>query len=467
MLIPVYTHYLAAAQYGLVETVVILAALANLTVALEIAQGMGRYFADTPDVEDRNRYPTTAFYFAAFCYVIFAGTGSVFSGPLSAWLFRSLENSSALIVALWAIALNGLFAISLDVLRWQLRPISYVLASAAYLIFGAVFGASLVAFTELGVLGVFLGQLVGAAVGLSVALLMAEGLLQAGRISTSALRQMLRFSLPLVLSSTAIFASTYVDRITVGSLLGADALGLYGVAARLASTVGILTVGLQAALSPLVYKSWRSPDTPGRLAQIFRIYCVAMTPVIGGLGLFATEIIELLTEPNFHGASTVLPILAGTSMLLSAYIFAPGLYLGKRTGMAATLSFCGALVNLGLSLILTAWLGILGAALAAFTAAGIVFAGHVVWGGRYFRVPFSIPSSLAIGSVLAGLIVAGLVFTMPAFSGDLPSVPARLIGLICCCAFVWQFGLTGADRHAVKTMLTKFVLGFRFRKAPK
>ena len=466
LLLPIYTQHLAATQYGIVETVAIVAALANLTVALEVAQGMARYIADAPDDTSRGRYATTALCFAGACYLAFVAVGGVFAGPLSVWLFHGSADPQTLLVALGSIAFNGLFAISLDLLRWQLRPASFMIASVCYLAIGAVVGACLVAFTPMGVLGVFVGQVAGAIAGLLVAGVAARPLLRLRWLNSSALRTMLRYSLPLVLSSSAIFASSYIDRIVVGGQLGPDALGVFGVAARFGSIVGILTVGLQSALSPLVFRAWQQPETPGRLARLFRMYALAMVPVVGSLCLFSGEIISVLTGPTYRDASVVLPVLAAASMLLSAYIFAPGLFLGGKTSIAALLSITGASANLLLCLVLTTLLGILGAALAALLAGMTVFIGHIILGGRYFKVPFDFTRLLAIGGVFGLLVAGGVASALLQFDGGFLPFGSKLAGLLVACSIAFAVGLTEHDRSIIKSAWTKLKLGPQRGKVP-
>jgi O-antigen/teichoic acid export membrane protein len=79
-----------------------------------------------------------------------------------------------------------------------------------------------------------------------------------------------------VISGAAVFGNLFIDRIAVLEFLGLEALGVYGVTARFASVVSILAVGLQAALSPLVFRHWREPGTAATLGRICRWYLVVM-----------------------------------------------------------------------------------------------------------------------------------------------------------------------------------------------
>lgn len=448
LLIPVYSRVLSTSEYGMIETVAIVGALVNLSVALEISQGMARYIADAATERDRQAYATTAVCFCSSTYGVFALLVAVFQEDLGRWLLGEQTTTHVLTLAACAIAVNGVFVIVQDLLRWQLRSGSYLIAGLAYTLGSAGVGIWLVTVQGLGVAGVFWGQLAGATLGGAVSLWRASGLL-ARVFDPNRLRTMLRYSLPLVLSGVAVFGNMFIDRIVVREVLGLDALGIYGVTARFASAVSILAVGLQVALSPLVFRHWREPSTAPTLASIFRWYLVAMVPLVGAISLFSREIMTALTGPAFHAGSSILPLLTLGAMFSTLYVFAPGLFLGERTGRVALLNVTGALVNLILSLTFTPWLNVSGAALAATIAPAVVFAGYVLLGRAWFKVSYERVKAAASLGVVIILVLIGLEW-QPEAASWVPSVIISKIGLLLLSTLcVYRFGLNMHDRKAL------------------
>ena len=456
VLIPVYSRVLGAGEYGIVETVAILGALVNLTVALEISQGMARYLADAPDESQRRSYASTAIAFSVLAYGLFVLLVVAASAPLSQWLLGGNAPAHTLLVAVGALAVNGVFVLVQDLLRWQLRPGAYLAAGLAYSLGSASVGIFLVAVQGMGVSGVFWGQLAGALLGGLVAVRGAAGLL-AIEFDRSRLRRMLSYSLPLVISGAAVFGNLFAGQIVVRELLGIDALGVYGVAARFASVVSILTVGLQAALAPLVFRSWREPGTAPMLARVCRYYCVCMVPLVGGIALFSGEILLAVTGPAFHGGREVLPVLALAAMFSSLYVFAPGLFLGERTGHAAALNVGGALLNLALALWLVPRLGMGAAAITTTISAAIVFAGYVLLGRVYFRVPYqAIRVAASLGAT--GLLVAlGLAWNAPPPAWDAAQLAIKLTVLLTAAAAAAAVGMDRDDRALITDNLCSFL----------
>lgn len=457
VLIPIYSRVLGSGEYGVVETVAIAGALINLTVAMEISQGMARYIADAPGAAARRGYASTALGFGLLAYGLFLLVVAVMSVPLSQWLLDGHASPNTLLLAAAALAVNGAFVMVQDLLRWQLRPMAYLAAGLAYSLGSAGVGIWLVAGQGFGVAGVFWAQLAGAALGGLVSVSSAAGLLGL-QFDGVRLRQMLHYSLPLVLSGAAVFGNLFVDRIVVREALGLEALGIYGVAARFASVVSIMAVGLQAALSPLVFRSWRDPSTALILARVCRYYCVFMVPVVGGLALFSSEILLVATGPSFHDGRAVLPFLALAAMFSTLYVFAPGLFLGERTVRVAVLNMGGAFLNLCLSLSLTPVFGMIGAALAAIISAATVFAGYVLLGRSYFPVPYQgarVMMSMAACTVLV-LLAKGWNTAPPEWSHSQVAIKFAVLLVVTFAAAA--IGLDKMDRVQLIGKLQSLVL---------
>lgn len=421
VLIPIYTRMLSPGEFGVVDMVAIFGALVNLTVALEISQGIARYLADARNESDRRNYASTGVVFTVVAYSIFALVSVALATPLAALLFGSDQWAFALRIGIAALTVNGLFTLLQDLLRWRLAPGAYLLASMAYALGNVGVGIYLVAYAGAGVEGVLWGQVAGAIAGAAVAWsCMADFVVVS--FDLGRLREMLGYSGPLVLSGVAVFANQFIDRVAVRELLGMDSLGIYGVAARFASAVGLATIALQAALTPLVYQRYRDPGTPSELARIFRYYCAVMAPVLGALALFSPEVIAFFSGPAYRTAQDVLPLLAVASLLTTLYVFAPGTFLEKRTGVVAGINMTSAGLNLVLNLILTPALGIRGAAVATCCAAAVAFSGFMMSSQRLYPVPHA---WMRIGNAAALALV--LIVLGSWLSSDQGGLQAELV----------------------------------------
>jgi O-antigen/teichoic acid export membrane protein len=452
ILIPVYTRLLGPAEFGVVEMVAVFGALVNLTVALEISQGVARYLADARDESVRRSYASTGVIFSVGAYGTFALVSVALATSLATLLFGSDQWAYALRIGIAALAINGLFTLLQDLLRWRLAPGAYLFASMAYTLGNVGVGIYLVAFASAGIAGVLWGQVAGAVAGAAVAWFCMTDFVVIS-FDLGRLKEMLGYSGPLVLSGVAVFANQFIDRIVVKELLGIDSLGIYGVAARFASALGLATIALQAALTPLVYQRYRDAGTPREIARIFRCYCAVMAPVLGALALFSPEVISVFSGPAYRAAQDVLPVLAVASLLTTLYIFAPGSFLEKRTGVVAGINMIAAGLNLMLNLILVPAMGIRGAAVATCCAAAIAFSGFMMSSQKLYHVPHAW-TRIGNAAVIALVMIGAGVW----FNGDQRGLQPELLAvksfLICAAVLVSaSYVLNPDDRESARRWL--------------
>jgi O-antigen/teichoic acid export membrane protein len=233
-------------------------------------------------------------------------------------------------------------------------------------------------------------------------------------------------------------------------------VGLFGVGYRVASLAGLLMLGFQGALTPLVFTHYRDPETPATLARLFRWFVAFALMVVAGLSLFAPEFLRVFTTPAYVDGARVVPLLAPAVVLSGMYIFAPGLALAKRTGGMALITVAGALLNTGLNFLLVPRLGIVGAAAATFTSALAVFGMYMAASQRLYPVPHRWPRIAA-----AVLCAAAVMAVAPRLRLDpLAAVAAKagllaLFAMLLVAARVVQAGEVRRAWHLVRARLSR------------
>ncbi len=405
ILVPLYTRVLTPRDYGIVDILTVTSAIVAVTVALEISQALARFLPDAHDDMERSAYASTALWFTLAMYALFAVLVVVFAAPLSAIILDDASHQTIILIALPTVVGSGVFYLVQNQLRFQLRVRQYVVSSATYTLVGIAFTVLFVLALRWGVIGVFAGQTVGAAVGISLSFAYARDVYRPV-VDWTRLREMLAFSVPLIPSSVGVFIALYVDRIAVKELMSLADLGLFGIGYRVASVVSLVMIGFQAALTPLVYTHYRQSETPRELARVFSFFMGLAIVIALTLSLFSREIVMTLTTPAYYEGAVVVPLLVPALLLSNMYIFAPGLGIAKRTGITSMINLSGAALNTALNLVLVPRLGIEGAATATLISAAAVFTAYVITGQRHYRVPYQWgPIAIA---VVIGVIVYGL-----------------------------------------------------------
>lgn len=171
----------------------------------------------------------------------------------------------------------------------------------------------------------------------------------------------------LVISGGQIILSTNSDVLVVGSLLGADAAGLYGAASQLAASVSFGVSAISFIALPVIadlHARHAMVKLQGLISHVARIGLLLSIPVLLILVVGAKPVLRAFGD-SFADASGLL-ILLGFDQLVGA-IFGIAGYLLVMTGnqvTAARVIIGCAVLNLALTLVLTPTLGIMGAGLA-------------------------------------------------------------------------------------------------------
>jgi O-antigen/teichoic acid export membrane protein len=383
----------------------ILTTLVGFTIALEISQGLARHFGDARDDADRIAYASTSLWFTIASYTVFVALGIVFVGPATRLVFGRTDYATIFLVALFSIWANGLFGVVQNQLRFQLQSRHFAISNLVntFVSIGAI--VWLVLSRGMGVLGVIAGQMVGRLAGAAIALYFARDSYRF-TFSREKLSEMLRFSLPLVPSSLGVFLTLYIDRIAIKELMSLADVGIFAIAYRLVSVLGLLIASFQIALVPLIYSNYRSPGTPGEIERIFRYFVAAELIVLTGVSLYAKELVSLLATPAYYDAASVVALLAAATLLSQMYMFAPGLGISNKTWTIGVISMAGAAMNTGLNITLIPVLGIQGSALANLVSAAVVFTMYMAYSQKLYCVPHQW-GKLGLSVALVAAVIAG------------------------------------------------------------
>ena len=425
VLVPFYTRVLVPEDYGVVDLLAIATSFIAVTVALEIAQAVARFFPDADDETQRIGYASTSLWFSVTAYTLFLVVSMVLADPLSARLLGTEDRVAIFRVAMAVTWLTGVFYLVQSQLRFSLRPRPYAVASLVFSLTSLATTVLFVLGLHQGVIGVFYGQLVGGVIGLAVALRYSRDVYRLA-FDRAKLGEMLRFSLPLIPSSIGVIVGLYIDRIAINELMTLGDVGLFGVGYRLSSLTALLMVGFASALTPLVYAHYREPGTPRELARIFRTFTALALTVCLGLALFARDILTFVTTPEYVPGAVVVPLLAPALLLSSMYIFAPGLGILKQTATISAINIGAAVLNTVLNFALVPVLGIAGAATATFLSSATAFGANMVASQRLYPVPHD---WRRLGLAVLGAVVLFLV-GRGAQVADWPGVGLRLSLLV-------------------------------------
>ncbi|MGI9227420.1 MAG: oligosaccharide flippase family protein [Gammaproteobacteria bacterium] len=418
-LLPVYTRYLTPQDYGVIELLTILFALLNIIIPIEIAQAEARLLPDALDKLKKMQLASTAFWFTALGFVFIAIIIWKNSINLSVILFSSDQYGLELRIASVSMIANALFYVVQNHLRWCLQARESAIIGVIYSLFVAVISIYFVAVLKMGVIGILLGQLISGVLAIILGIYFSLLKIPISlNFNFSTLKEMLVFSTPLVFSSVAVYINTYIDRWLINSILDLNDVGIYSVAFRIALVPGLIMYTFQMALAPLIYHNYNDKKTPFNIARLFSYFLLIILPILAIIGVFADEILKLLTTEKFYSASELVLLLSMSMVLMNIYIFSPGLGIAKLTHRIAVINIIAASINIVLNIIMIPIYGRFGAAVATLVGS-ILMATLYFWqGNKKYKIPYDYSKCIiAILTLCAFLMIHKLI--SPAFTSTI------------------------------------------------
>lgn len=402
LMFPLLARRFAPADYGVLDLLTLVSSLVNVTVALEIAQGLGRYFADADDPDERVGLASTAFWFSVAVYGVVVAVSLMLARPISDVLLGGRDPALFRLASLWMFC-AGLLYLTQTQLRWELRPAAFVTVALVVSLLTPLLILLLVFGLGGGLESVVVAQGAAAAAALALGVWFTRRNLRP-RFDPQKLRRMLRFSLPLVPASVGVFATAWADRLAIQQELDLTQVGWYGAGFRVALVASLLVLGVQAALSPLVYARWRDPSTPGELAVVLRTFVAGALLLELVLSVLAEEAIRFLAGERYVEGASIVPLLVPAVFLARMLVFAPGMALRERTRILAAIMVVSGAANVVLAFTLVPLLGMSGAALAALLSSSGAFVAAMSQSQRLYPVPHRWSALVAAAAAIGGLV---------------------------------------------------------------
>ncbi len=396
----VFSHLLTPVEYGRYALVIAIAGLLNSVLFEWLHLGLLRFLPTAP--QERRAFLRTI---VSGYLMVVAATGVL--GALSL-LILSAELRPLVGLALALTWGQVWFELTLELLRAQLRPVTFGVLSLARALLSLGAGVFLVRW-GLDATGRLLGMLLGATLP---ALLWSarewRGALSL-RPDPPTMQALVRYGLPLTVTFAFGFILSTSDRLLLGWLRGPADAGIFAVGMDLAQqSLGMLMAIVNLAAYPLAVRAMNDHGPDAARAQLTHngsMLLALAVPAAAGLAVLAPQIAQVALGPDFRDAATrLIPWMALSALLmgLKAFHLDLSFQLGQHTVRQVWVVLVAAGVNVALNLLLIPAYGYMGCAYASVVAAGVALGLSWWWGRRAFAVPVRLPNLTAVlGGTLA------------------------------------------------------------------
>lgn len=373
LLLPLFTRFLTAADYGVLALLGIMTTLLAGAVHLGTGSSVGICFHEAADPEERSRVVWSMALVVCTSAIVWVLFGTFASSRISTLLFRSPAYSVPVTLAFGQMAASAMVVPLLGWWRLEERARPFAIATVSLTATTGLCNAIAVAVLHLGLLGMMWSTLL-VQVTYCVVLYLIFAYRRAPRLALYWAKRLVRLGWPSIFGVGAFFALDFGDRIILERLAGLKSVGLYSVGVSFGLGMSILAEGAFGAAWPGFFSSFLNRQEEARyvFGKVLHYYLVVFLTLGAAFFLFAQPLVHLMTAPPFHEAAKVVGLIAMCNVLKGVYlIFLPGFYFNRKLYVQTTLEWGGALVGLGACLLLIPRFGILGAALGPLS--GYVF----------------------------------------------------------------------------------------------
>lgn len=426
---PVLTRVLSVAEYGMLNLVLTVLAVATIFSKMGLQNSVTRFY------EERSQTPDSA---RQFYSTLLLGAGAIAVAitlvfavalPLIPERLASQTLKRLLLLGSGLVFVRGMQSILLNFMRAEGKANRYnvvtVLTNAATLLL-----VCLALFTwRRSIEAVLYATIAMEAAGVAAMalLLIRRHVIDVRAMDWRLLQASLMFGAPLVGYELVYIILDSGDRLLVQQFLGYQALGYYSAAYNMAAAVAdSLRLPVNLAILPIYMKLWGASgfgETQRFLSAALDNYILTSVGVLAAVVVTARDVVVLLGSAKLMQAYPLVPALVAGLMLYSLNIFVnAGLIVHKKTlGMVKLISVA-AVVNIALNVALLPRIGLQGAALATFLSYGVFI---VLMGRASFAV---LPLRFNVAGLFRYLLAAGaavLLASRVEFAWGLPSAVAR------------------------------------------
>ena len=363
-LLPVFTAYLAPADYGLYAMLGLVAFVATSVFSLGLGAGVGPcYFeGNRPDQKERTIWTTfLLLMLSATCVV---GVGCWLAPEISALALQTPAHGYLVRLTIVGVALNILMIPLTLRLQFEERATTFVVLTVISTPLTIGISLWMVVGLGRGIRGLVEAGLIGQALSLMLIFIPVAATTRL-RVDWRLAGELLRLSLPLVPSFAFLFVLQHGNKYLLQWMAGLDVVGVYSIGFNFGMVLNLVVSAFQTAWYPyfmsFLDRQEEASRVFGRIVTYYLLGC-------GGLCILffvtARPIVTLMTQPAFHQAYLVVGLSATAQCLIGVFsLLLPGIYFAKDMKCVSLIQAIAMIVSLVMNFILIRSLGILGAAL--------------------------------------------------------------------------------------------------------
>jgi O-antigen/teichoic acid export membrane protein len=225
---------------------------------------------------------------------------------------------------------------------------------------------------DLGVLGYWLGFLIGECIGLMIMIWLVRKRI-VFKFTWNRVWDLLKFGLPLMPAMLSTTILKLANRYMIGFMVGLDQAAIYDVGYKVGSIILLIIMPFRAAWTPFSFSIAKKPEAARIYRDVLTYLIAGCSFLVLGVYAFRYELVRIMAPVSYRSAADVVGWVAVSQLFFIVYlVFSVGPMIKNKTHHLAWIAMCASGLNLFLNFILIPSMGILGAAVATFAGYGLL-----------------------------------------------------------------------------------------------
>lgn len=409
LLIPVYARYLTLGEYGVLEILTTALAILGVVIPLGVTSGLAMSYYQNEDQGHRKRALSTAWLSVTAVSILIVTLLLFLASHVTSLIFDSELYATHFRLVFATAFFDCGVMVALLVHRVQEKSFNYVVISVTRLVLAVGLAIVFVVGLHRGLLGVMESQAIAS--GLVYLFVMPGLIKQTGfRLSTTILKDMTLFGLPIVPSNLAGWVMNFADRYFLQFISTENELGLYSMGYRLAMAISpLLITPFSLAWGPFFWAVSKERNARQVYSVTLTYFLLLGLFLVLAISVLSKEILVIMAKPQYQPAHKIMPMVALSYLFLGCFsIVSVGINLERKTAYVALITGVAAVVNVGLCYALIPRYGMTGAALATLVSFAVLPAGSYFISRRYYQVDYEWGRIAKLVTAAAVIYAAGL-----------------------------------------------------------
>lgn len=412
ILTPIYSIYFTVSEYGVLDRferfwqIILAISLFGAETALL------RWYTLAENEAKKKSLIFSILSFLLVLNAIIIIIGSIFSAQISYFIFDTPLYNRIIIYTFLIAAFEALLMIPLSVLRAQNKPLKYLILTLSSAVISMGLQLYFLFYSNIKLEGIFLSKFIAPFV---IFFILIPYLAKHIKINfeRTELIDILKFSLPLMLTSIVSVLLNSVNRFILGFVGSPDDVGLFSLASNISGVITALLISpFQLAFNVIFWQKLKDENAP-------RFYTKSMTYSVflyvwGALALSLTipYLIKIYIPKNmsYWGAAEIVPILSLSlvfyGMLTISYM---SYHHAKRNDLIFYFQTGTLILNIALNYLLIPHFGMFGAAFSTFISFVILILIMYKFSNRFYFIKYE-TYKISMMIILAGLIMSLFYF---------------------------------------------------------